>query len=60
MIVSSPYCYDYYLKKPRGRSKKASIDKQVPALVESAVSSAAYRRNRARLIQNIYQIDPLL
>jgi hypothetical protein len=29
-------------------------------LGESAVSSKAFRRNWARLIQKIYQIDPLL
>jgi hypothetical protein len=40
--------------------KKAGSDDQVPALVESAVSSAAFRRNWARLIQKIYQVDPLL
>jgi hypothetical protein len=39
--------------------KKVGIDDQVPAVVESAVSSTAFRRNRARLIQKIYQIDPL-
>jgi hypothetical protein len=32
----------------------------VPALIESAESSAAYRRKWARLIQKIYEIDPLL
>ena len=37
----------------------AGIDDQVPALVESSASSAAFRRNWARLIQKIYQIDPL-
>jgi hypothetical protein len=40
--------------------KKAGADDQVPALIESAVSSKAFRRNWARLIQKIYQIDPLL
>jgi len=40
--------------------KKAGSDDQVPALVESAVSSAAFRWNWARLIQKIYQVDPLL
>jgi hypothetical protein len=44
----------------RGMRKKADIDDQVPALAESAVSSVAFRRNWARLIQKIYQIDPLL
>ncbi len=40
--------------------KKAGTDDQVPALVESAVSCLEFRRNWARLIQKIYQIDPLL
>jgi hypothetical protein len=51
--------YGYYSNKSRGMRKKAGIDDQVPALVESAVSSSAFRRNWARLIQKIYQIDPL-
>jgi hypothetical protein len=52
--------YGYYSNKSRGMRKKAGMDDKVPALVESAVCSAAFRRNRARLIQKIYQIDPLL
>jgi hypothetical protein len=52
--------YGYYSNKSRGMRKKAGSDDQVPALVESTVSSTAFRRNWARLIQNIYQIDPLL
>jgi len=51
--------YGYYSNKSRGMRKKTGIDDQVPSLVESAVSSAAFRRNWARLIQKIYQIDPL-
>jgi hypothetical protein len=52
--------YGYYSNKSRGMRKKAGSDDQVPALFESAVSSTAFRRNWARLIQKIYQIDPLL
>ncbi len=52
--------YGYYSNKSRGMRKKADIDDQVPALAESAVSSVAFRRNWARLIQKVYQIDPLL
>jgi hypothetical protein len=52
--------YGYYSNKSRGMRKKVGMDDQVPALVESAVSSTAFRRNWARLIQKIYQIDPLL
>jgi hypothetical protein len=32
----------------------------VPALVEAGISSTAFRKNWARLIQKIYEIDPLL
>ena len=52
--------YGYYSNKSRGMRKKAGMDDQVQALVESSVSSTAFRRNRARLIQKINQIDPLL
>jgi hypothetical protein len=52
--------YGYYSNKSRGMRKKAGADDQVPALAESAVSSVAFRRNWARLIQKIYQVDPLL
>jgi hypothetical protein len=53
------YC-GYYSNKSRGMRKKAGADDQLPALVESAVCSKAFRKNWARLIQKIYQIDPLL
>jgi hypothetical protein len=52
--------YGYYSNKSRGMRKKAGTDDQVPALVESNLSCTAFRRNWARLIKNIYQIDPLL
>jgi hypothetical protein len=39
--------------------KKACSDDQVPAMVQSDLSSKALHRNWARLIQKIYQIDPL-
>ena len=52
--------YGYYSNKSQGMRKKAGTDDQVPALVESAVTSLEFRRNWACLIQKIYQIDPLL
>ena len=52
--------YGYYSNKSRGMGKKAGTDDQVPDLVESAVSPTAFRWNWARLIQKIYQVDPLL
>jgi hypothetical protein len=51
--------YGYCSNKSRGMRKKAGMDDQVPAVVESAVSSTAFGRNWARLIHKIYQIDPL-
>ncbi len=45
--------YGYYSNKSRGMRKKAGMDDQVPALVESGISSAAFRENWARLIQKI-------
>jgi hypothetical protein len=52
--------YGYYANKSRGMRKKAGLDDQVPALVEAGISSTAFRRNWAWLIQKIYEIDPLL
>ena len=52
--------YGYYSNKSRGMRKKADGDDQVPALIESSVSAAVFRKNWARLIQKIYQVDPLL
>jgi hypothetical protein len=43
--------YGYYSNKSRGMRKKAGGDDQVPALVESSVSAAAFRKNWARLIR---------
>lgn len=52
--------YGYYSNKSRGMRKKAGSDDQVPALDEYNISTKAFRKNWARLIQKIYQIDPLL
>jgi hypothetical protein len=39
---------------------KAAADDIIPALVDTKLSSKAWRANLARLIQKIYQVDPLL
>lgn len=44
----------------RPHIKNQGADDQIPALVESAVFSTAYRRNWAQLIQKSYEIDPQL
>jgi hypothetical protein len=49
--------YGFYSNKSRGLRKKAGTDDQVPALI---VSPRAFRKNWARLIQKIYNVNPLL
>jgi len=52
--------YGFYSNKSRGLRKNAGIDDEVPALIDSDVSPKAFRKNWARLIQKIYNVDPLL
>jgi hypothetical protein len=52
--------YGFYSNKSRGLRKKAGTDDQVPALIESGASPKEFRKNWARLIQKIYNVDPLL
>ncbi len=52
--------YGYYSNKSRGLRKKAGTDDEVPALIDSDISRKAFRKNWARLIQKIYNVDPLL
>jgi len=52
--------YGFYSNKLRGMRKKAGVDEEVPALIEPFVTSRAFRKNWARLIQKIYHVDPLL
>jgi hypothetical protein len=52
--------YGFYSNKSRGLRKKAGTDDQVPALIDSDISPQAFRKNWARLIQKIYNVNPLL
>jgi hypothetical protein len=52
--------YGYYSNKSRGLRKKAGRDNEVSALIDSDVSRKAFRKNWARLIQKIYNVDPLV
>ena len=52
--------YGFYSNKSRELRKKAGTDDDVPALTQSAVSPKEFRRTWARLIQKIYNVDPLL
>ena len=52
--------YGFFSNKSRGLRKKAGTDDDVPALIDSDISRQAFRKNWARLIQKIYNVDPLL
>ncbi len=52
--------YGFYSNKSRGLRKKAGTDDAVPALIESEVSSKEFRKSWARLIQKIYNVNPLV
>ena len=50
--------YGYYSNKCRGRRKKAATDDIVPSISEPTACFAS-RKSWARLIQKIYEVDPL-
>ncbi len=45
--------YGYYSNVSRGRRKKANTDELIPTVLEPELTSKAFRRNWARLIQKI-------
>jgi len=49
----------YYSNVSRGKRKKNDQDELIPSILEPDGSSKEYRRNWARLIQKIYELDPL-
>ena len=51
--------YGYYSNVSRGRRKKENQDALIPSILEPDEDSRAYRKNCARLIRKIYEVDPL-
>lgn len=51
--------YGYYSNVSRGKRKKQNQDGLIPCILEPEESSKEYRKNWARLIQKIYEADPL-
>ena len=51
--------YGYYSNVSRGKRKKQNQDGWIPCILESDESSKERRKNWARLIQKIYEVDPL-
>ena len=52
--------YGYYSNVSRGKRLKQEGDDKVPSISESLGTGKAFRRNWARLIQKIYEVDPLV
>jgi hypothetical protein len=51
--------YGYYSNVSRGNRKKEDQDEWTPCILESDEASRERRKNWARLIQKIYEVDPL-
>ncbi|MFH1628032.1 MAG: transposase [Pseudomonadota bacterium] len=51
--------YGYYSNVARGKRKKSDHDELIPYILEPDETSKEYRKNWARLIQKIYEVDPL-
>ena len=51
--------YGFYSNVSRGKRKKQGQDWLIPCMLGADGSSKAYRKNWARLIQKIYETDPL-
>jgi hypothetical protein len=51
--------YGHYSNVSRGKRKKQDQDDLIPSILESDGLSKEYRKNWARLIQKIYEADPL-
>ena len=52
--------YGYYSNVARGKRKKADADDYIPCILEPELTDSAFRKNWARLIQKIYEVDPLI
>ncbi|MFC1746530.1 hypothetical protein ACFL35_21230 [Candidatus Riflebacteria bacterium] len=50
---------EYYSNVARGERRKAAVDCESPVINEPAKSKKEFRKNWARLIQKIYEVDPL-
>jgi hypothetical protein len=51
--------YGYYSNVSRGKRQKEDQDGLIPYILEPGGSSKEYRKNWARLIQKIYEVEPL-
>jgi hypothetical protein len=52
--------YGYYSNVSRCRRKRASTHELIPTILEPVLTSKAFRKTWARLIQQIYEDDYLI
>jgi hypothetical protein len=52
--------YGYFSNKSRGMRKKADTYNVIPTIMSNELSSNEARQNWTRLIQQIYEVDPLI
>ncbi|HIJ54570.1 MAG TPA: hypothetical protein HPQ03_00450 [Deltaproteobacteria bacterium] len=52
--------YGHYSNVALGKRKKEGADDNIPCILVAEVTDKAFRRNWARLIQKIYEVDPLI
>jgi len=52
--------YGYYSNVARGKRKEAGTDDVIPCIIELQGNSKTFRKSWARLIQKIYEVEPLV
>jgi len=52
--------YGHYSNVSRGKRQKEGSDETIPCILEPQGDEKIFRRNWARLIQKIYEVDPLI
>ena len=52
--------YGYYSNVARGKRKQKGTDDVIPCMTEPEGDVKTFRKNWARLIQKIYEVDPLI
>jgi len=52
--------YGYYSNVSRGKRRQEGLDDAIPCIIEPQGNEKAFRKSWARLIQKIYEVDPLV
>jgi hypothetical protein len=52
--------YGWYSNVARGKRQKEGLDDAIPRILEPQADEKTFRRNWAKLIQKIYEVDPLV